>query len=87
MVEVLKQGPYAPIPIEKQVIMIFAGNSGILDDIEVSAINKFEAELYPFMDAKYSSVIDSIKENKKITDENNTDLTKALEDFKESFSA
>ena len=52
MVEVLKQGPYAPISVEKQVIMIFAGTKGYLDDISVSAITKFEGELYTFMDAK-----------------------------------
>ena len=87
MVEVLKQGPYAPVPIEKQVIIIFAGVKGYLDDIEISAVTKFEAELYPFMDAKYASVLDSIRENKKITDDNEAELKKAIEDFKESFSA
>ena len=87
MVEVLKQGPYAPIAIEKQVIMIFAGTKGFLDDVAVGSVTKFEAELYPFMEAKHAGVIDSIKENKKITDENEADLRNALEDFKESFSA
>jgi len=87
MVEVLKQGPYAPVPIEKQVVMIFAGNQGYLDALPVSAVTKFEAELYPFMEAKYASVLDSIRENKKITDENEADLRKALDDFSESFSA
>jgi len=87
MVEVLKQGPYSPIAIEKQVVMIFAGTNGYLDDIPVGSVTKFEAELYPFMEAKYANIINSIKENKKITDENEADLRNALEDFKESFSA
>jgi len=87
MVEVLKQGPYAPIAIEKQVVMIFAGTKGFLDDVAVGSVTKFEAELYPFMEAKYAGVFDSIKENKKITDENEADLRNALEDFKQSFSA
>ncbi|HHH19994.1 MAG TPA: F0F1 ATP synthase subunit alpha [Campylobacterales bacterium] len=87
MVEVLKQPPYAPVPVEKQVVMIFAGNQGYLDALPASAVTKFEAELYPFMEAKYSAVFDSIKENKKITDENEADLRKALDDFSESFSA
>ncbi len=87
MVEVLKQGPYAPVPIEKQVIMIFAGVKGYLDDIDISAVTKFEAELYPFMDAKYASIVESIRDEKKITDETEVELKKAIEDFKESFSA
>ncbi len=87
MVEVLKQGPYAPIAIEKQVVMIFAGTKGFLDDVAVESVTKFESELYSFMEAKYAGIFNSIKENKKITDENEADLRNALEDFKESFSA
>ena len=87
MVEVLKQGPYSPIPIEKQVVMIFAGANGFLDDISVSAVNKFEAELMPFMDAKYSNILDAIRNEKKISDETDAELRKALEDFKASFAA
>jgi F-type H+-transporting ATPase subunit alpha len=67
--------------------MIFAGVKGYLDDIAIPAVTKFEAELYPFMDAKYASVMDSIRDEKKITDDNEAELKKAIEDFKESFSA
>ena len=87
MVEVLKQGPYSPIPIEKQVAMIFAGTKGYLDDIPVSSITKFESELYVFMDSKYASVLDDIRTAQKITDESEEALKKAIADFKESFSA
>ncbi|MEJ2488420.1 MAG: F0F1 ATP synthase subunit alpha [Sulfurovaceae bacterium] len=87
MVEVLKQGPYSPIPIEKQVAMIFAGTKGYLDDIPVSSITKFESELYVFMDSKYTSVLDDIRTAQKITDESEEALKKAIADFKESFSA
>ena len=86
MVEVLKQGPYAPVPIEKQVVIIFAGAQGFLDDIEVSSVTKFEADLMPFMEAKYSNIFDAIRNDKKITDETDADLRKALEDFKASFA-
>ena len=85
MVEVLKQGPYSPVPIEKQVVIIFAGANGYLDDISVSSVTKFEAELYPFMEAKYSSIFDSIRESKKIDSDTEANLKKALEDFKTSF--
>jgi F-type H+-transporting ATPase subunit alpha len=87
MVEVLKQPPYSPVPVEKQVVMILAGNRGYLDNIPVSAVNKFEAELMPFMEAKHSDILDSIREEKKITDETEAELIKALDDFSETFSA
>jgi len=87
MVEVLKQPPYSPVPIEKQVVMIFAGNKGYLDKIPVSAVTKFEAEFIPYMDAKHSDILDSIRSEKKITDETEAKLIKALDDFSESFSA
>jgi len=87
MVEVLKQGPYAPVPVEKQVIIIFAGNEGYLDAIPVGAVTKFEAELYPFMEAKYATILENIKSEKKITDDNATALKSALDEFSESFSA
>ena len=87
MVEVLKQGPYAPVPIEKQVVIIFAGAQGFLDDIPVASVVKFEADLMPFMDAKYSNILDAIRNDKKITDETDAELRKAIEDFKASFAA
>jgi F-type H+-transporting ATPase subunit alpha len=87
MVEVLKQGPYAPVPIEKQVVIIFAGANGYLDDIPASSVVKFEAELMPFMEAKYMNVLDAIRNDKKITDETEAELRKAIEDFKASFAA
>lgn len=86
MVEVLKQGPYQPVPIEKQVVIIFAGANGFLDDIPAKSVTKFEAELYPFMEAKYSAIFDSIRESKKIDDETDANLRKALSDFKTSFA-
>jgi len=87
MVETLKQPPYAPIPVEKQVVIIYAGTRGYLDDVPVASITKFEAELYPFMDAKYSAILDKIRESKKLDDETEADLKKALEDFKSQFVA
>lgn len=86
MVEVLKQGPYQPVPIEKQVVIIYAGAKGYLDDVAVGSVTKFEAELYPFMEAKYSNIFDSIRESKKIDDETDANLRKALSDFKTSFA-
>jgi len=86
MVEVLKQGPYAPVAIEKQVVIIFAGAKGYLDDIAASSVTKFEADLMPFMEAKYANILESIRNEKKITDDTEAELRKAIEDFKASFA-
>ncbi|MEA3434430.1 MAG: F0F1 ATP synthase subunit alpha [Campylobacterota bacterium] len=86
MVEVLKQGPYAPVSIEKQVVIIFAGANGYLDDIAASSVTKFEADLMPFMEAKYANILESIRNEKKITDDTDAQLRKAIEDFKASFA-
>ncbi len=86
MVEVLKQPPYSPVPVEKQVVMIFAGNKGYLDNIAVSSVTKFEAELMTYIEAKHSNILDSIREDKKLTDETETKLIEALDDFSKSFS-
>ena len=86
MVEVLKQGPYAPVAIEKQVVIIFAGANGYLDDIPASSVTKFEEELMPFMEAKYTNIFDAIRNEKKISDDTDAELRKAIEDFKASFA-
>ena len=87
MVELLKQPPYQPIPIEKQVVALYAGTRGYLDDLPVSSITRFEQEFYTFMDAKYSNILDTIKESKKLDDATEEELKKAIEDFKSQFVA
>ena len=85
MVEVLKQPPYSPLPVEKQVVIIYAGANGYLDDIPVKEITKFEAELYPFIEAKYPEILEQIRSKKKIDDEIEDLLKKALTEFKSTF--
>ncbi len=85
LVEVLKQPANAPLPIEKQVVIIYAGTKGYLDDIEVSSIRKFEAELYPFIETKYPQILENIRTAQKIDDDTENLLKKALEEFKASF--
>ena len=85
MVEVLKQGPYSPIAIEKQVIIIYAGAKGFLDDIEVADVVKFEAELYPFVEAKYPKLLETIASEKKLTDQTTELLNTVLDEFKSTF--
>ena len=85
MVEVLKQGPYSPLPIEKQIVIIFAGANGYLDDIPAEDVTKFEAELYPFIEAKYPALLESIKTEKKLDDKITEELKSVLEEFKSTF--
>jgi len=87
MVELLKQPPYSPIPIEKQVVALYAGTRGYLDDLPVNSITRFEQELYTFIDAKYSNILDAIRDSKKLDDATEEELKKAIEDFKSQFVA
>ena len=86
MVEVLKQPPFSPLPAEKQALIIFAGNSGYLDDMPFTAVTKFEAELYPFVEARYPQIFENIRSALKIDDDTEALMKKALEEFKASFS-
>jgi F-type H+-transporting ATPase subunit alpha len=87
MVEILKQPPYAPLPIEKQVAIIFAGANGFLDDLPVKSVTEFEAQFHPFIESKYSSILEGIRTKQKIDDEIKDSLVKAIEEFKTVFNA
>ncbi|MBR2918211.1 MAG: F0F1 ATP synthase subunit alpha, partial [Campylobacter sp.] len=87
MVEVLKQPPYSPLPVENQVVIIFAGSNGYLDDLPVSAVTKFEAELYPYIEAKYPDIFEQIRNKKALDKDIEEALDKALNEFKAIFSA
>ncbi len=87
MVELLKQPPYSPLPIEKQVIGIYAGVKGYLDDIPVEAVTKFEREFLTFIDAKYPQIPESIRKTQKLESETEEELKAAIEDFKSQFVA
>ena len=87
MVEILKQPPYSPLPVENQVVIIFAGSRGFLDDIPASSIGKFEAELYPYIEAKYPEIFEEIRSKKTIEKDLEDNLIKALNDFKATFAA
>jgi F-type H+/Na+-transporting ATPase subunit alpha len=87
LTELLKQGQYSPLPIEKQVLVIFAGTSGLLDDIDVPDIERFEHGLIEFTDAKYGSLLAQIAQKKQIDDATRESLKKAIGEFKEIFKA
>ncbi len=87
MVEVLKQPPYSPLPVENQVVLIYAGSNGYLDDIPASAVSKFEAELYPYLEAKYPDIFEQTRSKKVLEKDIEEKLKKALSEFKATFSA
>lgn len=83
--EVLKQPQYKPMPVQYQVIMIYAATRKYLLDVEVGRILEFEKEFFEFLDTKYPEVPNAIKAEKVISDETEATLKKALEEFKQSF--
>lgn len=87
LVEILKQGQYSPLSVEKQVIIIFAANEGFLDDIPVDKCRAFETALYRHLDASHSGLLAKLKEKKQIDDEVKGGLTKAIGEAKASFGA
>jgi len=86
LVEVMKQGQYVPLPIEKQVAIIYAATNGYLDPLPVSAIQKYERELDNFLEAKHPEVLQGIREKKDITDDLKAKLDPALDDFAKLFA-
>ncbi|MEO7094676.1 MAG: F0F1 ATP synthase subunit alpha, partial [Polyangiales bacterium] len=83
LVEILKQGQYVPLPVEKQIAIIFAATKGYLDKIPVSSLARWEKEYYAFLDAKHSQLLTDIKTKKVIK---KTDLEKTLIDAIKSFN-
>jgi F-type H+-transporting ATPase subunit alpha len=87
LVEILKQGQYHPLPLEKQILIIFAGTKGYLDDIPVEQCRKFEEELYRFAEHGHRPVLDAIAAKKVLDDELRGKVTTVIEQFKARFVA
>ena len=87
LVEVLKQPQYQPLPLEKQVPIIYAANTGALDDVPVDAVRRFEAEFNAFLADKYPEVPETIARDKTLDDTTIDALKKAIADFKGQFKA
>jgi F-type H+-transporting ATPase subunit alpha len=87
MVEVLKQGQYAPLAVEKQVVVIFAGTQGLLDDLPADSVRAFEEFLYPWLERRQPKVLAEIREKKELADAFRETLTKAITDAKTEFAA
>src|SRR5574342_159943 len=87
MVELLKQDQYVPMLVEHQILVIFAGTNGYVDDVPVNAVKKFEAELLKFVTSKHQALLNDIKTKKQIDDDLKGRAKAAIEEFKKSFTA
>ncbi|HUJ32652.1 MAG TPA: F0F1 ATP synthase subunit alpha [Candidatus Acidoferrum sp.] len=87
LTEILKQDQYQPLPVEKQVLIVFAGANKYLDDLPVDECRRFELEMYPFLDTNYSGLLKTLQEKKAFDDALRAEAIKALDAFKERFVA
>lgn len=86
LVELLKQGQYIPIPVEKQVVSVFLGTNNFLDSIEVKNVKKFEKEFHEYAELKYPTIYENIRSTKELKDDTVQLLKKAAEEFLEKFN-
>ncbi len=85
MTEILKQDILEPLPLSRQVVIIFAGNEGLLDDLPLARIKDFEKGLFSFLDKKYAALEHEIESKKALDDALKTKLKQAIQQFKQEF--
>ena len=85
LVEILKQGQYVPLPVEKQILIIFAGTTGALDDLAVSELARFEQDLYKFVESKHPAVLTDIVTKKALDDDLKARMKAAIDGCKKKF--
>jgi F-type H+-transporting ATPase subunit alpha len=85
LVEILKQPQYKPQPVEKQILIIFAGTNGFLEMYPESVLERYEAELYQFVEKQYTAVLDEIRAKRTIDAELEKKIKSLLEEFKGKF--
>ena len=87
LVEILKQAQYQPLPVEQQVVIIYAGTNGYLDGVAVNEVRRAEGELHRFMTSRYGTVLESIRTKKTLDDEIKAQLNAALKEFTTQYAA
>ncbi len=87
LTEILKQDQYVPLPVAKQVAIVFAGTKGLLDDMEVSSLGAFEKALFNFLDTSKPELLTGIAEKKILDDDLTAELEAAIKEAKERFLA
>jgi F-type H+-transporting ATPase subunit alpha len=85
LTEILKQGQYAPLPFSKQILIIYAGTQGLLDDLRVDQLRDFEKGLYEFVDLSNPGVLSAIEEKKTLDDELRKTMTDVIKQYKDQF--
>ena len=85
LVEVLKQKQFSPLPFSKQILIIYAGTNGFLDDLPVDQVRDFEAELYKYVDATNPGLLRTIMEKKVLDDNLKAEMSKIIKECKETF--
>jgi F-type H+-transporting ATPase subunit alpha len=87
LVEILKQPQYQPLPVEKQVAIIYAATNGFVDPVPVESVRAYEEGLYKFLDTRKSQLLSSLAEKKQIDDQIKAELNGALEEYGKDFAA
>ena len=87
LVELLKQGQYEPLSVEKQILIIYAGTNGFVDELPLAALKKYEQELHSFIESKHPDVFADILKKRELDGDLRGKLNKALEEFKGIFKA
>jgi F-type H+-transporting ATPase subunit alpha len=87
MVELLKQDQYVPMTVEQQILVIFAGTNGYVDEVPVNAVKRFESEMLKFAASKYADLLKDIAAKKQIDDTLKSRVKALIEEFKKSFTA
>ena len=84
--EVLKQGQYVPLSLAEEVVVLFAVNENLMEDIEIEKVGAFEEQLLRYVTGSHQDIITAINETKDISDELSANLTKAINDFRPTFT-
>jgi F-type H+-transporting ATPase subunit alpha len=87
LTEALKQPQYRPLPVERQVAIIYAGTNGFLDPLPVDAISAYEQELYRFLETRKPGILKTLADKKQFDDQLKADLNAALKEFGGEFAA
>jgi F-type H+-transporting ATPase subunit alpha len=87
LVEILKQPQYQPMPVEKQVMVIFAANNGYLDDYPVNVARRYEAEMMTFIENSHAAILAEVRDKKAIDNDLQARIKGALDEFKGQFAA
>jgi F-type H+-transporting ATPase subunit alpha len=85
LVELLKQGQYSPVPVERQIVSIFLGTKGFMDSVPVGDIKRFEKEALEYIEVKHSELFDTLKKEKAISDDLEGKIVSAAEEFLKVF--